>query len=217
MTFSPNRHDLPAALVAADEPLSADVMSRSVESIAYLWQVTTNCVDSAGTACATTQGHTHDGKNDQTLTADSQYFTGWAFGFGSPYLICNSDQTYADHLSPRGGWVVSAAPVTVIRSVVHVPFDPTLGAPNSSPFMVNVLIEKGATLSAANAITITVTVGGVTLTATSANAATGLEVVSVGPFVAGAMNGGPQEAAIGISAAISADYTRVWHASAVTA
>ena len=37
MTFSPTRHHLPSALVAADQPLSGDVMGRSVEAIDYLW------------------------------------------------------------------------------------------------------------------------------------------------------------------------------------
>ena len=73
--INPNRHDLPSPLVSADAPLSSDVMSRSLEAIEYVWQVTTGCQDSAGTATATPQGHTHDGRNDQTLTADSQYFS----------------------------------------------------------------------------------------------------------------------------------------------
>jgi hypothetical protein len=217
MTFSPTRHDLPNALVSADAPLSADVMSRSVESINYLWQVTTNTIDSAGTVCPSPQGHTHDGKNDQTLSATSEFITGWSFGFGAPYVECSSDGTFVNHYTPRGGWVVSATPTTVIRSMIHVPFDVTLGSPNSAAFMVHVLIEKGVLLSAANAVTITATIGGVTLTGTSAAAAAGLEVVSVGPFAAAAMNGGPQEMLIASQSAVTADYSRVWHASMVTA
>ena len=214
--ITPTRHDLPAPLVAADSPLSSDVMSRSVESLAYLWQVTPGCKDSAGTVTATAQGHTHDGRNDQTLFASSQPITGLACGFGSPYFRADSDAAYVSHTDPNGGWVTGAAVVPVIRSVVHLPFDATLLSPNCASFAVIALIEKGQTLSAANAVTVTATVGTVTLTGNSAAAATGLELVTVGPFAAGAMNGGPQELVLSLSSLLSADSVRCWHCAVVT-
>ena len=214
--INPNRHDLPSPLVSADAPLSSDVMSRSLEAIEYVWQVTTGCQDSAGTATATPQGHTHDGRNDQTLTADSQYFSGWPCGFASPSLAADSDALYVDHANPGGGWVSGAFAFTVLRSVVHLPFDAALLNPNCASFSVVVLIEKGVVLSAANSALVSVTVGGSTLNANSAAAAAGLELITVGPFAAGVINGGPQELAVDISSALSADYVRVWHAAVVT-
>ena len=217
MTYTPTRHDLPAALIAADAPLSADVMGRSVEAISYLWQVTTNSADAAGTALPAPQGHTHDGRNDQSLTADSAAFTKWPCGFGSPILRCDSAAVQVSHLNHFGGWVAGPVAVTSIRSVVHVPFDVTLGSPNSAAVSVNVLVEKGTVLSAANAVTITATLGGVVRTGNSAAAAPGLEVVTVAPFAAGAFAGGPKELVVTIETLLSADYARIWHASTVTA
>jgi len=217
MTFTPTRHDLPAALAAADAPLSADVMGRSVEAIEYLWQVTTNSADAAGTALPAPQGHTHDGKNDQTLTAASQPFVKWSCGFGAPFLRCDDPSGFSNHLTPKGGWASGAVAITPIRSVVHVPFDVTLGSPNNAAVNVQVLIEKGTALSAANAVAVSVTLGGVTLTGNSAAAAVGLEVITVGPFAAAALGaGGVNELAISIATALSPDFARVWHASVVT-
>tara|TARA_R110002020_G_scaffold85315_3_gene210640 strand:- start:558 stop:1214 length:657 start_codon:yes stop_codon:yes gene_type:complete len=218
MTFSPTRHDLPAALVAADAPLSGDVMSRSVESIDYLWQVTTNCIDAAGTACPAPEGHTHDGRNDQSLTADSAAFIKWSCGFGSPVLRCDSSAVYVSHINHFGGWVAGPVAITTIRAMVHVPFDVALGKPNNTAINISVLIEKGTVLSAANAVTINATLGGATLIGNSAAAATGLEVVTVGPFAAGSLpTGGPNELVVTIATLLSADYARIWHASTVTA
>ena len=218
MTFTPTRHDLPDALVSADAPLSGDVMSRSVEALQYVWRVTTNTNDAAGTVCAATSGHTHDGRNDQALTADSAAFAKWAFGFGSPYFITNEELNFVSHAAPRGGWVSAASPVIVIRSVFHVPFDTGAGAPANAAFTVNVLVEKGTVLSAANAVTVSATIGGVTRTANSAVAAVCLEVISITGFAAGGIAaGGPQEIAISLQTAISADHVRAWHASGVTA
>ena len=217
MTYTPTRHDLPAALIAADAPLSADVMGRSVEAISYLWQVTTNSADAAGTALPAPQGHTHDGRNDQTLTADSAAFTKWPCGFGSPILRCDSAAVQVSHLNHFGGWVAGPVAVTSIRSMVHVPFDVTLGSPSNAAVNINVLIEKGTILSAANAVTVTATLGGIALISNSAAAVTGLEVVTVGPFVAGSLPaGGPNELVITIATLLSADYARIWHASTVT-
>ena len=218
MTFLPRRHDLPNALVSADAPLSADVMGRSVEALQYLWRVTTNTDDSAGTACAAQSGHTHDGRNDQVLAADSSTFTKWAFGFGAPYFFANESLNFVNHNAPRGGWISSATPVVVIQSMFHVPFDAAAGAPANAAFTINVLIEKGVLLSAPNAVTVSATIGGITRTATSAVAATGLEIVSVTGFAAGAIAaGGPQSISISLQTAVSGDYVRAWHASGVTA
>lgn len=214
--INPRRHDLPAPLVAADSPLSSDVMSRSLESIEYVWQVTTGCSDSAGTVTPTPQGHTHDGRNDQSLFASSQYFSGWACGFGSPFFRCDSDAAFVSHSDPKGGWVGGVTVTTVVRSLVHLPFDATLLNPNCASFAVVALVEKGVTLSAANAVTVTATVGGVTLTGNTTAAAPGLELVTIGPFAAGAMNGGPQDLAVSLSSLLSNDFARVWHCAVVT-
>lgn len=215
MTYSPIRHDLPSVLVQADRPLSADVTGRSVEALEYLWQVTTNTADSTGGALSSPQGHTHDLINDQTLTADSAVFAGWPFGFGSPRLQSESPLSPAPatpHLDPNGGWAAGAATgaLVPIRGQVFVPYD----APTSAAFSAAVLIEKGAVLSAANAVTISVTVGGIMLAATSGVAAVGLEVVTVGPWPAGILPAaGTNELIVSIATALSSDYARVWHAS----
>jgi hypothetical protein len=219
MTFAPRRHDLPAALVGADRPLSADVMGRSWEALAYLWQVTTNSGDRFGAPLPAPQGHTHDGKQDQTLTADAQILTGWPFGFGSPAVDGGSPfppDPGALHSFPNGGWADGSAILTPVRSVFHVPYGPA-GGGQSAAFNVVVLIEKGATLSAANAVSITATVGGVARTATSAAVAVGLEVITCGPWAAGALaSGGPQGADVTITVP-SGDFARVWHAVGVAA
>tara|TARA_R100001163_G_scaffold12051_1_gene11175 strand:- start:3669 stop:4319 length:651 start_codon:yes stop_codon:yes gene_type:complete len=214
--ISPNRHDLPAPLVAADAPLSSDVMSRSLEALQYVWQVTTGCIDAAGTPTPTPQGHTHDGKNDQSLFASSQYFAGWPCGFASPVFRCDSDAAFVSPVDPKGGWVAGLVAMTVARSVVHIPFDVAAGSPACASFSVVALVEKGSPLSAANAVTVSATVGGATLTATSAAAAVGLELITVGPFAAGAINGGPQELSVSLSSLLSNDWARLWHVAVVT-
>tara|TARA_R100000664_G_scaffold32703_1_gene48065 strand:+ start:5565 stop:6218 length:654 start_codon:yes stop_codon:yes gene_type:complete len=216
MIYNPNRHDLPSPLVSNDAPLSSDVTGRSVEAIKYLWQVTTNSADASGTALPANQGHTHDGRNDQTIFAESSAIAGWSCGFGSPFLEASSSSMYISESAPMGGWIMGAGAVSPIRSVVHVPFDVTLKSPDSAAVAVNVLIEKGATLSAANSALVTVTLGTVTLTANSAVAAVGLEVITVGPFAAAAMTGGPKEMTISLASAISGDYVRLWHSSVIT-
>ena len=220
MTFSPIRHDLPAPLVAADQPLSADVMGRSWESIAYLWQVTTNSADGRGTALAAHQGHTHEGVRDQTLTADSQTLTAWPCGFGAPNVRADSPfspDPVSPHYAPNGGWADGSATLTPIRSVIHAPFAPAPAAIGANATLRSqVLIEKGATLSAANAVTITVTIDGVPLVANSANAAAGLEAIQVGDWAAASLTkGGPLEMLIQISVP-SGDFARVWHALVLT-
>ena len=214
MTFAPRRHDLPSPMIAADRPCSADVMGRSWESLAYLWQVTTNSADALGTALPAPQGHTHDGKADQTLTADAQGLTGWPFGFGAPHIQGDSalpPNPASRHLDPNGGWADGSAVLTPIRSVFHVPYGPA-GGGQSAAFVVHLLIEKGATLSAANAVALTVTVSGVAIAGTSAVAAPGLEVVTLGPWAAGALaGGGPNQMDVQISVP-SGDFARLWHA-----
>ena len=217
MTFAPRRHDLPSALIAADRPCSGDVMGRSWEALEYLWQVTTNSGDALGTGLVAPQGHTHDGRQDQTLTANAQILTGWAFGFGSPVVQGDSSLVplpATPHLDPNGGWADGTAILTPIRSQVHVPFG-AAGGGQSAAFSVHVLIEKGAVLSVAGAVTITVTVAGVARIANSAAVAIGLEVITAGPWAAGALaSGGASDLAVKIAVA-SGDVARVWHAAAV--
>jgi len=222
MTFNATRHHLPTTLVAADRPLSADVIGRTVEAVDYLWQVTTGTADQDGAALAAPQGHTHDGVRDQTLTADSQVLTGWPFGFGSPRLRADSSNTpnaVTPHLDPNGGWADGPATgtLTPVRSMVQVPFD-TAGAPGqSAAFSVKVLIEKGTVLSAANAVTVTATVGGVAVIGNSAAVATGLETITLA-FAAGALAvGGANAMQIGIATLLSGDRARVWHAVGIAA
>ena len=215
MTFSANRHDLPSPLVSADQPLSGDVMGRSFEAIEYLWQVTTNSADARGTALAAAQGHTHDGVRDQTLTADAQLLLNYPSGFGAPYLRADSSappDPVAPHYAPNGGWADGTATLTPIRSIIHAPFAPApAGIGSNATLRSQVLIEKGATLSAANAVTITVTIDGVPLVANSAVAAAGLETVQVGDWAAASLTkGGPLEMIVQISVP-SGDYARVWH------
>jgi len=220
MTYTPTRHDLPAALVLPDSPLSADVMGRTVEAIEYVWQVTTGTADAdGGSLGGSPQGHTHDQINDQSLTADSTTFAGWPFGFGSPRLnpesILSPDP--ADpHFTPNGGWANGPATGAVgsIRSQFEVPFD---AAGTNAGFMVFVLVEKGATLSAANAVQVQATVGGLAIAGASAAAAPGLELIMVGPWPPGSIPAGSSDVLVDITTALSGDYARLWHAVGVAA
>lgn len=218
MTFTPRRHDLPAAMIAADRPLSGDTMGRSWESLFYLWQVTTNSADAIGTALPAHQGHTHDGVRDQTLTADASILTGWPCGFGAPHIQGDSPlgpDPVLPHLVPNGGWADGTGILTPIRSIIHVPYDNAGPLGQSALLSSYVLIEKGQALSIATAVAVSVTIGGVLLNATSLNAAAGLEVVQVGNWAAGALAaGGPNEAAVTVSVP-SGDFARVWHFMAV--
>lgn len=215
MTYTATRHHLPAGIVAADQPLSGDVMGRSFEAIEYLWQVTTNSADARGTALPAPEGHTHDGVRDQTLTADSQILTGYPCGFGAPYLEANSSTIPVlglEHYFPRGGWASGVGTLTPIRSVIHSPYAPAPAALGSNATLRSqVLIEKGQALSVANAVTVTVTIDGVAVVASSANAAAGLETIQVGDWAAASLSkGGPLEMIVQISVP-SGDYARVWH------
>ena len=215
MTFTPTRHHLPSALVAADQPLSGDVMGRSVEAIDYLWQVTTNSADSRGTALSAPEGHTHDGVRDQTLTADAYHLTDYPSGFGAPHLRADSSfapSLVAPHYAPNGGWADGSATLTPVRSFIFAPFAPAPAAVGSNATLRSqVLIEKGAALSAAAAVTVTVTIDGVAIVANSANAAAGLETIQVGDWAAASLTkGGPLEMLVQISVP-SGDFARVWH------
>tara|TARA_R110002110_G_scaffold8121_3_gene40662 strand:+ start:707 stop:1369 length:663 start_codon:yes stop_codon:yes gene_type:complete len=218
MTFSARRHDLPAAAIAADRPLSGDVMGRSWESLLYLWKVTTNSADAIGSALPAPEGHTHDGVRDQTLAADAEILTGWPCGFGAPHVQGDSSASpnpALPHLEPNGAWADGTAILTPIRSMIHVPFH-NVGALGQNALLRSfVLIEKGQTLSIATAVAISVTIGGVTINATSAVAAVGLEIVQVGDWAAGSLAaGGPNPAAVTITVP-SGDVARVWHFMAV--
>lgn len=215
MTFTPTRHHLPSALVAADQPLSGDVMGRSVEAIDYLWQVTTNSADSRGTALSAPEGHTHDGVRDQALTSDAFNLTEYPSGFGAPYLEADSSTIPVlgvEHYFPRGGWASGVTTLTPIRSFIHSPFAPAPAAIGSNATLRSqVLIEKGVALSAPAAVTVTVTIDGVAIVANSANAAAGLETIQVGDWAAASLSkGGPLEMQVQISVP-SGDYARVWH------
>tara|TARA_R100001440_G_scaffold30053_1_gene48307 strand:+ start:13915 stop:14580 length:666 start_codon:yes stop_codon:yes gene_type:complete len=215
MTFSPTRHHLPSALVAADQPLSGDVMGRSVESIDYLWQVTTNSADGRGTALSAPQGHTHDGVRDQTLTADAFILTDYPTGFGAPFLRSDSSSAPSSllpHYAPNGGWADGSGTLTPIRSFIFAPFAAAPAAVGSNATLRSqVLIEKGATLSAAAAVTVTVTIDGTAIVANSANAAAGLETIQIGDWAATSLtSGGPLEMLVQISVP-SGDFVRVWH------
>ena len=215
MTFSPTRHHLPSALVAADQPLSGDVMGRSVESIDYLWQVTTNSADGRGTALSAPEGHTHDGVRDQTLTADAFVLTDYPTGFGAPFLRSDSivpPDLDTPSLIPNGGWADGTAILVPIRSYIFAPF---VAAPaaigGNATLRSQVLIEKGATLSVATAVTVTVTIDGTAIVANSANAAAGLETIQVGDWAASSLSkGGPLEMLVEIDVP-SGDFARVWH------
>ena len=218
MTFSPRRHDLPAAAIASDRPLSGDVMGRTWESLLYLWQVTTNSADAVGTSLPAPQGHTHDGVRDQTLAADAEILTGWPCGFGAPKVRGNSSASPNPgfpHSEPNGGWADGTGTLIPIRSMIHVPFD-NVGALGQNALLRSfVLIEKGQTLSIPTAVSINVTIGGAGRNATSSVAAVGLEIVQVGDWLPGALAaGGPSEAVVTISVP-SGDVARVWHFMAV--
>ena len=218
MTYNARRHDLPAVLVQPDAPLSSDVTGRTVEAIEYVWQVTTGTADAAGGELLAPQGHTHDGKADQTLEATSAAFTGWAFGFGAPRLVPDSPDApdaAKPHFLPNGGWAnaLVTGPLIPIRGQVEVPFGV---AGTNVAFSVHCLIEKGGPLVGANNVQVTVVIGGVGLLATSAAVATGLELITVGPFPAGSFLAGSQEMLVEILTTTSADFARLWHAAAVT-
>jgi hypothetical protein len=217
MAYSPEQHHLPAALVAADEPLSADVQRRSWEALQYLWQVTTGTQDAAGASLSSPQGHTHDGVRDQTLPADSSILTGWACGHLSTVLVVSSDLSpdATDPIfTPNGRWTRGAGvgKVEASRGLVEVPYAPPPAAIGSNAqVMLCVLIEHG-TSHAAGAITVTATLDGQVRTATNAVVVVGLEVVSVGPWAAASLpnGGGVTDLIVEIESANSAEHARVW-------
>ena len=217
MTYSPEQHHLPAALVAADEPLSADVQRRSWEAIQYLWQVTTGTQDAAGASLSAPQGHTHDGVRDQTLAADSSIMTGWACAHLSTVLVVSSDQSpsAADPIfTPNGRWTRGAGvgKVEASRGLVEVPYAPPPAALNSNAQVtLYVLIEHG-TAYAAGAVTVTATLDGQVNTATNALVAVGLEMITVGPWAAASLpsGGGSTDLIVEIESANSAEHARVW-------
>lgn len=217
MSYSPERHHLPAALVAADEPLSADVQRRSWEALQYLWQVTTGTQDAAGASLSSPQGHTHDGVRDQTLAADSSILTGWACGHLSTVLVVSSDQSpsAADPIfAPNGRWTAGAAvgKIEASRGLVEVPFAPAPAALNSNAqVLLHVLIEHGSANAAGN-VTLTATLNGQANTATNAAVAVGLEMISVGPWAAASLpsGGGVTDLIVEIESSGSAEHARVW-------
>jgi hypothetical protein len=219
MAYSPEQHHLPAALVAADEPLSADVQRRSWEALQYLWQVTTGTQDAAGASLSAPQGHSHDGVRDQTLPADSAILSGYTCGHLSTVLVVSSDASpdASDPIfTPNGRWTRGAAvgKIEASRGLVEVPYAPAPAALNSnSQVILFVLIEHGTSHAAGN-VTLTATLDGQVNTATNALAVSGLELITVGPWAAASLpsGGGSAELVLEIESANSAEQARVWSA-----
>lgn len=217
MTYSPEQHHLPAALVAADEALSADIERRNWEAMQYLWQVTTGTQDAAGAILSSPQGHTHDGIRDQTLPAESSILAGWACGHASTVLVVSSDQSpnAADPIMhPNGRWTRGAGvgKVEASRCLVEVPYAPAPAALLSNGAVtLFVLIEHG-TAHAAGAVTVTATLDAQVLTATNVVVAAGLEMITVGPWAAASLpnGGGVTDLIVEIESANSAEHARVW-------
>lgn len=209
MSLTARRHNLPAALVAADAPLSADVTGRSWEALAYLWQVCTGTADALGAALPAPEGHTHDGVRDQTLTADAQPILGAVVGAMAPVQDGNSGATWASHALPGGGWV-SGSTVTLLRGIVHAPYSVTGPVGSNATLRAYALVEKGAAVTGAPAPTVTVTIDGAPLAAATANPAAGLELVPVGDWPAGTLTGGgPLAAHVDLNVQ-SLDIARLW-------
>mgnify|MGYP003642910009 CR=1 FL=1 len=216
MAYSPTKHDLPPALIAADEALSADVNRRSWEALQWLWQVTTGTADAGGSALTAPQGHTHDGIRDQSLGADSSVILGYPCGHGSTMLetMSAASPTPADPIfDPGGRWTNGAAfgAVEVCQSIATVPFAVAPAPPmTSAAVTAYVLVEHGAANPAGN-VTVIVTLGGVANVQVNAMAAIGLEMFTVGPWAVGALPmGGPNALAVTIISANSAEKARGW-------